>query len=131
MTYWNKKLKARRNMPSEAKEQETQYRRAKKQPHNKPKQKQNPNGGSRTIHEGAALKRQGVKAGVSDLFFAYPAAPYHGLWIELKRIGGILSPMQKDWLRLMNLVGYKAIVAYGWESARDEILTYLSQWEIQ
>lgn len=131
MTYWNKKLKARRNMPSEAKEQETLFRWANLQPHIIPYLIHIPNGGSRTIHEGAALKRQGVKAGVSDLLFAYPAAPYHGLWIELKRIGGILSPMQKDWLRLMNLVGYKAIVAYGWESARDEILTYLSQWEIQ
>ncbi len=44
-----------------------------------------PNGGKRNPVEAARLKKQGVKAGVSDIFVAYPENPYHGLWIELKR----------------------------------------------
>lgn len=43
-----------------------------------------PNGGSRDIREAVRLKRQGVKAGVSDMFLPIPNSMYHGLFIELK-----------------------------------------------
>lgn len=43
-----------------------------------------PNGGSRNKAEAANLKRQGVKAGVPDLFLPVPRGGYHGLYIELK-----------------------------------------------
>ena len=43
-----------------------------------------PNGGYRHPLEALKLKKMGVKAGVSDLFLAYPNPNYHGLWIELK-----------------------------------------------
>ena len=42
----------------------------------------------------------GVKAGVSDLFLAYPNPNFHGLWIELKSEKGKKSPEQKHWLFL-------------------------------
>ena len=43
-----------------------------------------PNGGYRNPREAANLKRQGVKAGVSDIFLPLPTDKYHGLFIEMK-----------------------------------------------
>jgi hypothetical protein len=51
-----------------------------------------PNGGYRHPLEALKLKKMGVKAGVSDLFLAYPNPNYHGLWIELKSEKGKISP---------------------------------------
>ena len=43
-----------------------------------------PNGGSRNKAEAANLKRQGVRAGVPDLFLPVARGGYHGPYIELK-----------------------------------------------
>ncbi len=43
-----------------------------------------PNGGKRNEREAAALKRQGVRAGVPDLCLPVAKGKYHGLYIELK-----------------------------------------------
>lgn len=82
------------------------------------------NGGYRKKSEAFFLKRQGVKAGVSDLFYAYPIAPYAGLWIELKALEGKVTAPQREWIERMKKVGYWADVAWGWEHARDIILDY-------
>ncbi len=74
-----------------------------------------PNGGYRRPKEAIKLKKMGVKAGVSDLFLAYPNSHYHGLWIELKSEKGHLTPEQKHWLNLMGRVGYATTVSYSIE----------------
>lgn len=85
------------------------------------------NGGHRSIRTAVRLKASGVKPGVSDLMLAYPAHGYHGLWIELKRIGkSSISKEQKDWVNRMISVGYAAFFCFGWEDARDTILNYLN-----
>ncbi len=61
----------------------------------------------------------GAKAGVSDLFLAYPNPIYHGLWIELKSEEGHLSFEQKQWLNLMADVGYATAVSYTIEETYD------------
>lgn len=66
----------------------------------------------------------GVKAGVSDLFLAYPSKHYHGLWIELKSEKGKLSPAQKHWLNLMKEVGYGVAVSYCIEETFDILQKY-------
>lgn len=43
-----------------------------------------PNGGSRNEREAANLKAEGVRAGVPDVFLAYPSKDFHGLYIEHK-----------------------------------------------
>jgi VRR-NUC domain-containing protein len=96
-----------------------------------------PNQGKRSKMGGHQLVRMGLKAGVPDLFLAYPKwhtylLGYPGMFIEMKRRNlkntpdGGLMPEQKDMLNLLDSVGYKCIVAYGWEEARDAILEYLS-----
>jgi len=54
-----------------------------------------PNGGKRNVREAARLKKQGVRAGVSDYLLAYPCGGYHGLWIELKAGRGKPTKPQK------------------------------------
>lgn len=81
-----------------------------------------------TPAQGVMRKRKGVKKGVSDFFLAYPTGKHSGLWIELKRVkGGIVSPEQLDWLARMADVGYKAVVAHGFEEARQVIEDYLNE----
>lgn len=88
-------------------------------------------GGSRqSPREGANFKREGVRAGVSDLFLSYPTKLHHGLYIEMKRRGKrkcTISKLQWEWIERVRSVGYRAAVCYGWEEARDVILEYLGE----
>jgi hypothetical protein len=88
-----------------------------------------PNGGSRkNAFEGWRLKMQGVRKGVSDLFFAYPVGEYHGLWIEFKAAppnNATVTPEQQAWLGLMREQGYRASLCLGVEEAKAVIQNYL------
>lgn len=86
-----------------------------------------PNGGSRHPVEARNLKRQGVRAGVSDIFLAYPMNSHHGLWIELKslRHTAKLTIAQQTWLTRMRNAGYVAVCVAGWEIAKHVIEIYL------
>lgn len=70
-------------------------------------------------------RQLGVKKGVPDLFLPIPMSGYHGLFIEMKARGGRVSPEQTRWIEALNQFGYLAVVAYGWEDARCQILKYL------
>lgn len=85
-----------------------------------------PNGGKRNKLEAAALKRQGVKAGVPDLYLPVARYGYHGLYIELKVKGNTCTDNQKYWLKRLKDEGYKANVCYGAEEAIDTIKEYLN-----
>lgn len=84
-----------------------------------------PNGGARHPAVAAKLKAEGVKSGVSDLFLAYPVAPYCGMWLELKARGGRLTDAQREWIETMRSVGYFAICCVGFDEARVAIERYL------
>jgi len=84
-----------------------------------------PNGGFRHKATAAALKRQGVKPGVLDLCLPVPRKGFHGLYIELKRLGEKPSPRQNRWLLFLREQGYKAVVAVGWVEAAEILLDYL------
>ena len=92
-----------------------------------------PNGGKRNVREATRLKSQGVKAGVPDLFLAYPSARFAGFFIELKRpiVKGESRPSvskeQADWLKRLSEAGYRAQVCYGWLEAREAINEYLGE----
>ena len=76
-----------------------------------------PNGGGRSMAQGAALKAEGVTAGVPDLF-----VPAWSLWIEMKKAtGGVVSPVQKDWIAYLEGIGHQVIVGRGFEDAKRQI----------
>ena len=77
-----------------------------------------PNGGGRSASQGAALKAEGVQAGLPDLF-----VPEWLLWVEMKReAGGIVSPVQRDWIEYLEGIGHRVIVGRGFEDAKRKIL---------
>jgi hypothetical protein len=77
-----------------------------------------PNGGHRGASQGVALKAEGVQAGVPDLF-----VPEWLLWLEMKReAGGIVSPVQKDWIEYLEGIGHRVIIGRGFEDAKRQIL---------
>ena len=87
-----------------------------------------PNGGSRDKREAVHLKELGVQAGVPDLFLPVPRNSFHGLFIEMKRNAKTarVSPEQKAWIQALTEQGYRAVVCYGFEQARDAIVKYLA-----
>ncbi len=77
-----------------------------------------PNGGGRSIAQGASLKSEGLVAGVPDLF-----VPAWLLWVEMKReSGGVVSPVQRDWIDYLEGIGHRVIVGRGFEDAKRQIL---------
>lgn len=84
-----------------------------------------PNGGARNAVTGAILKREGVMRGIPDIFIDWPRCGYHGLRIELKRRkGGVVSGEQREVIRRMEEVGYKVVVAKGWQEAAQAVESY-------
>lgn len=71
-----------------------------------------PNGGSRNSLEAINLKRQGVKAGVSDIVCLVPNKEFHGLCIEMKFGKNKQSERQKDFQKLVTRLGYKYVLCY-------------------
>lgn len=85
-----------------------------------------PNGGRRDKREAVKLRRQGVKAGVSDLFLPYPCNGYHGLYIEMKSEKGRLSKNQAEFLEDMAEYGFKTAVCYNAAAAISQIIDYIA-----
>lgn len=84
-----------------------------------------PNGRKRHISEAIKLKKEGVKKGVCDMFFAYPSYPFSGLWMEIKSKSGKLSDDQLKWIELMTAVGFMAVVFNTVDDGIKEIKNYL------
>ncbi len=88
-----------------------------------------PNGGKRDKGVARKLKKEGVTAGVPDIFIDWPNKKYHGLRIELKRVRAAkpkTEPNQKIWIANLNKKGYYACVAYGAEEAIKIVKEYLN-----
>ena len=69
----------------------------------------------------------GCKKGVPDLFLPVPMGKYHGLFIEMKKPGGLASDSQRRWNAALNVLGYLAVYCYGWEEAKNVLLRYMAQ----
>jgi hypothetical protein len=67
--------------------------------------------------QGASLKAEGVQAGVPDLFVSEWL-----LWVEMKReAGGVVSPVQKEWIEYLEGIGHRVIIGHGFEDAKRQI----------
>jgi hypothetical protein len=93
-----------------------------------------PNGGFRHPATAAALKQEGVRAGVPDIvLFAQcwngdASERYGAMFIELKRANhrNHATPEQKAWIADLNDAGYYAVVAYGCQEAIQYLECYLA-----
>lgn len=84
-----------------------------------------PNEAKRSFATAIWLKAMGMWPGVSDLFIARPILPYGGYWIEMKKKGGKLTPLQATFLEDMRLEGYRADWFDDWMLAKESIEKYL------
>lgn len=84
-----------------------------------------PNGGNRNLITAMTMKREGVLAGVADLFLAFPSQGFHGLWIEMKIGKGRQSQEQKYFQTDMEKQGYKYVVCRSFEEFKNEIEKYV------
>lgn len=74
---------------------------------------------------GARLKREGVKAGIPDIFLPHACGGYHGLFIELKAGKGRPSKAQLEKIEALTQAGYMARWCVGWEAAARLVLEYV------
>ena len=73
------------------------------------------NGGSRNAMEASNLKTQGVLAGVPDLCLVMPGGEI--IWIEMKAVGGRVSPFQQSLHAHFDALGHEPVIAYSAEEA--------------
>jgi adenylate cyclase class IV len=84
-----------------------------------------PNGGFRRMTEAIRLKAEGVRAGFPDIGFVRPCGPYHGAFIELKKMqGGRVSKEQADWHVRLTREGYFVKVCNGLAAAQAALTWY-------
>lgn len=82
--------------------------------------------GKATARHGGSLNREGRKKGVPDVFLPVARGPYHGLFLEMKRLdGGRLSPEQRSWIDALRSMDYRVEVCAGWEQAKRVLCEYL------
>lgn len=87
-----------------------------------------PNGGRRSPIEASRLKREGVLAGVPDLFIAHPTGTSHGLFIEMKKAeAGRVSEAQHSVHIALRTAGYTVLVCHGAEAAWSEFKAHMAR----
>lgn len=84
------------------------------------------NEGTGSVVRGRSQKKQGVRAGVADLFLSVPRGGRAGLWIEMKRKNGQVRSEQREFLNQMQELGYDCAVCRGAEAAREKIHAYMT-----
>jgi hypothetical protein len=85
------------------------------------------NGGKRHYLEAVKFKAMGVSPGFPDLFIPIPSGQYPAIFIEMKRKkGGRCTPEQVEWLDYLRSVGFHAVVANGFDAAKELFLDYIS-----
>lgn len=84
-----------------------------------------PNGGKRNITTAMKLKREGVKAGVLDIFLPVARKGYHGMFTEMKVKPNKPSTKQVEFIEKLTEQGYHCVVAYSFDEAKTAIIHYL------
>lgn len=88
-----------------------------------------PNGGGRTAVQGARLKAEGVKPGVSDICLPIARQGYHGFYLELKKPGNLKgeSDDQKEFGAFVTEQGYLYACVDNWGLAAERISWYMGE----
>lgn len=90
-----------------------------------------PNGGYRLPSEAAALKEEGVKPGVPDIFIAHPHAGYAGLFIEFKIKPNRPTEKQAEMMTRLIAKGYDGAFCYTLDEAINVVQIYLGRSYVQ
>jgi len=88
-----------------------------------------PNGGHRVKAVAGKLKKQGVRAGVSDIVLPMARGGYFGLYMEFKASpphDASVSTSQTAFLVGVEMQGYMGVVCRGFDEARQVIEGYMA-----
>jgi hypothetical protein len=85
-----------------------------------------PNGGKRNLREAARMKKEGVRAGVPDIFLAWAGNGRNGLFIEMKASKGRLTDKQTEWMINLLDANFQVEVCFSWVEAANVICKYLN-----
>jgi hypothetical protein len=87
-----------------------------------------PNGGARSGSQGATLKAEGLKPGVSDICLPIKRQGYSGFYIEMKKPGGgIESDEQIEFGTFVVTQGFLYRCCHTYQDARDSIIWYMGE----
>jgi hypothetical protein len=76
---------------------------------------------------GKKRKREGVRAGVPDVFIAWPHGKYHGLFIEHKVKDEKPSKVQIKRMGFFTEVGYHCVVSYSADESIEAVKKYIGE----
>lgn len=82
-----------------------------------------PNQSNRHIQNAVKMKAEGVRSGIADLCFMFPAGRV--AWLEMKKPGGSLSVTQKTFRDICLSLGH----TWGTAKSVDEALALLTKWD--
>ncbi len=82
-----------------------------------------PNQSNRHISNAVKMKAEGVRSGVADLCFMFPAGRV--AWLEMKKPGGLLSATQRSFRDICLALGH----LWGIAKSVDEALELLTKWD--
>lgn len=85
-----------------------------------------PNGGKRSESEAARFKAMGTRKGRPDLELNIPSGGYCGAFFELKSAKGRLTQEQKEYLALLERMGYKTFVTRSYEDFEEQLKEYFN-----
>lgn len=85
------------------------------------------NEGWRSPVLGKIFKREGLRAGVSDMFLSVPRGEFSGCYIEMKAPDGRVSPSQDVFMSEATKAGYAAYACYSFDQAVNLITNYLTK----
>jgi hypothetical protein len=85
-------------------------------------------GGSKEsrMKQGAFMKMEGLRPGVSDICWPIPRGTYHGLYLEMKTPTGSVRPDQREFMKFVGEQGYRVEIRKGWKTACQLIEEYYS-----
>ena len=84
-----------------------------------------PNEGKRSLAEGKKLKEMGLSPGFPDISILEPRGKYHGMYIEMKRVGNVPTDDQIKWLMELKARGYATALCYSATEAIAKIDKYM------
>ena len=76
------------------------------------------------------MKRMGYTNGTPDIIVFRATNGYNGLLLELKKEKGIVSTDQKKFKEQANAEGYKYLIAYGLEQAKEMVGGYVGDRQV-
>jgi len=85
-----------------------------------------PNGGHRNLLTAVKMKREGVVAGVPDLFLSLPRNGFHGMYIEMKHGKGKLTANQVAFIEQVTKHNYKCEVINSLDQFIREVTYYVN-----